>query len=422
MSSLDVGESFILFRKVNAVMKFRKSLIGILALAVVPLALNSVVFAQAPSVKVKIGVMGPFTGPAASIGTEQLNWAKLAVEDFNKSSGWSVELVQGDTQLDAKQAVTVAASMIADPDIYGVVGPSGSQEVDATGAAFKDAGLTAISPSATRTSLTTSGYSTFFRTVPTDAAQGPTDGNYMAKELGLTKIYVIDDQTSYSTGLADEVTKAFEAAGGTVVGRDSVKQTDQDFSTIVTKAAGAGAEAIFFPGQIASQGALLGKAITDQGANIKIFAADGFFSVDDFIKGAAGTTEGSYISSFAPDIHKLESSADIVKRYTDEYGDFGTFGPPTYAATTVLLEAIQRASTAGTITREAVRDEVAKTDEKLSVLGTPLSFDANGDVKDAKFFIFQVKGDNFESVPMADMTEATPDASMEATPEATASS
>jgi len=400
-------------------MKFRKSLVGILALAIVPMAFNSVVFAQAPSQTIKIGIMGPFTGPAASIGTEQLNWAKLAVEDFNKSSGWNIEMVQGDTEFDAAKAVTVAASMIADPDIYGLVGPSGSQEVEATGAALKEARLVGITPSATRTSLTLSGFDTIFRVVPTDAAQGPTDGNFMADELGWTKIYIIDDQTSYATGLADEVTKAFEAAGGTVVGRDSVKQTDQDFSTIVTKAASAGAEAIFFPGQIASQGALLGKAIADQGASIKIFAADGFFSVDDFIKGGAGTTEGSYLSSFAPDIHDLESSADIVKRYTDEYGEFGTFGPPTYAATTVLLEAIQRVAAAGDVTREAVRDEVAKTDQELSVLGTPLAFDENGDVKDAKFFIFQVQGDNFVSVPSAD-TEATAEATMgEATPEAT---
>jgi len=212
--------------------------------------------------------------------------------------------------------------------------------------------------------------------------------------------------------LADEVTKAFEAAGGKVVGRDSVKQTDQDFSTIVTKAAGAGAEAIFFPGQIASQGALLGKAIADQGASLKIFAADGFFSVDDFIKGAAGTTEGAHLSAFAPDIHNLESSADIVKRYTDEYGEFGTFGPPTYAATMVILEAIQRASEAGDVTRAAVREEVAKTDVETSVLGGPLAFDENGDVKNASFYIFEVKGDNFESVPMAATTE-------EVTPEAT---
>ena len=45
----------------------------------------------------------------------------------------------GDTQLDASKAVTVGQTMISDPDIYGVVGPSGSQEVDATGKMFADA-------------------------------------------------------------------------------------------------------------------------------------------------------------------------------------------------------------------------------------------------------------------------------------------
>src|SRR5437667_10673272 len=68
---------------------------------------------KVPDFAVKIAIMGPFTGDAASIGTEQLNWSKLAVEDFNTSSGWKVELVEGDTQLDAAKAVKVADSLIA---------------------------------------------------------------------------------------------------------------------------------------------------------------------------------------------------------------------------------------------------------------------------------------------------------------------
>lgn len=393
--------------------KFRKSIVGVLALAVVPMALNSVAFAQ-PEGTVKIGVMAPITGPAGSIGTEQLNWAKLAVADFNAASGWNVELVEGDTQIDPAIAVTVAESMIADPEIYGVVGPAGSQEVAATGAAFAEANLVTISGSATDPALTTGDFDTFFRVVPTDADQGPTDGNFIANELGATMLFVIDDQTSYAVGLADQASAAFEAAGGTIVGRESVTQDDQDFSTIVTKAAGAGAEVIFFPGQIASQGALVAQAIAEQGADIILFGADGFQSVDDFIKGSAGTAEGAYVSAFAPDIHNLESSADVVARYTEQYGEFGTFGPPTYAATMVVLEAMWRASEAGELSREAVVAEVANTDQELSVLGSPLAFNENGDVEGAAFYIFQVKGDNFELVPTA--------AEMEPEPEATASS
>jgi branched-chain amino acid transport system substrate-binding protein len=393
--------------------KFRKFAAVLIVFSLVLVAFNSIAFAQAmvPDVPVKIGIMAPITGPAASIGTEQLNWGKLAVEDFNKATGWNVEVVEGDTQIDPAIAVPVAESLISDADVYGVVGPAGSQEVEATEQMFKDARLVHVSGSATRPSLTTTGFDTFFRTVPTDAAQGPTDGNFIYNALGATKLFVIDDKTSYSTGLADEASKAFEADGGTIVGREEVNQDDTDFSTLVTKIGGSGAEVVFFPGQIASQGALLAKQLQEQGVTVTVFGADGFQSVDDFIKGAAGATEGAYVSAFAPDIHKLESSADVVKRYTDEYGDFGTFGPPTYAAATVVLEAMQRAYEAGTLTREAVRDEVAKTNQELSVLGTPLAFDENGDVLNASFYIFQVVGDNFELVPSSEMMmpEMTPE-------------
>jgi len=402
-------------------MKFRKSLIGVLALAVVPMAFNSVVFAQAPTVKVKIGVMAPITGPAASIGTEQLNWAKLAVDDFNAASGWSVEAVEGDTQLDPSVAVTVAESMIADADIYGVVGPAGSQEVEGTEPKFKEAGLVHISGSATRPSLTTTGFETFFRTVPNDDAQGPVVASFIINVLKSKSAFLIDDKTSYSTSLANIAGEALEAAGITTE-RDQVNQADTDFSSLVTKIKASGSEVIFFPGQIASQGALLAQQLKEQGVKTVLFGADGFFSADDFIKGAAGANEGSYASAFAKDIHSVEGSADVVKRYTEKYGEFGTFGPPTYAATMVVLEAMERASDAGELSRATVLAEVAETDIEASVLGDPLSFDENGDVVGADEYIFQVQGDSFVQVSSSKeleaMTEGTPEM-MEATPEAT---
>ena len=136
----------------------RKTVFVLLLLSIV-LTLNGVAFAQ--DAPIKIGILGPFTGQVASIGQEQLNWAKLAVADFNEATGWNVELVEGDTQLDPAIAVTVAESLIADPDIYGVVGPAGSQEVEATQQQFKDARLVHVGSSATRPSLTTTGFDTW---------------------------------------------------------------------------------------------------------------------------------------------------------------------------------------------------------------------------------------------------------------------
>jgi branched-chain amino acid transport system substrate-binding protein len=341
-----------------------------------------------------------------------LNWAKLAVDDFNAATGWSVELVEADTQLDPAIAVTVAESLVADADIYGAVGPAGSQEAEAIGQMMADASLVQVANSATRPSLTENGWETFFRAVPNDNFQGPTVGNFLANQLGVTSLYVIDDQTSYAVTLADLAVEAFEAAGGTIAGRESVTQDDGDFSTLVTVIGSSGAQAIFFPGQIASQGAVMAQNIQEQGLDLILFGADGFQSVDDFILGAAGASEGAYVSSFAPDIHELESSAEVVARFNEQYDTgFSTFGPPSYAATQVILEAIQRAYEAGDLSREAVVAEVANTNIELSVLGTPLAFDENGEVLNGSSYIFQVQGDNFVYVPSESSMEATPEAS-----------
>ena len=69
----------------------------------------------APQVcEAKIGVMAPITGPAASIGEEQRNWALLAADRYNQENGTMFEIVEGDTQLDPAQASTVAQQFTAD--------------------------------------------------------------------------------------------------------------------------------------------------------------------------------------------------------------------------------------------------------------------------------------------------------------------
>jgi branched-chain amino acid transport system substrate-binding protein len=257
---------------------------------------------------------------------------------------------------------------------------------------FNEAGMAHVSASATDPSLTAEGGNgTFFRVVPTDADQGPTIGNYLAENLGATALFVIDDQSTYSVGLADIASDTFEEAGGEIVGRESVTQEDIDFSALVTSIDSTGADAVFFPGQIASQGATLAQQLAEQGVEVILMGADGFFSPDDFIGAAAGATEGAYATSFAPDVHELEAAADVVERYTEEYGDFGTFGPPAYVAATVVLEAMYRVYEAdGELSREAVAAEVAATEFEDSILGIPIAFQENGNLDGGSFFIFQV--------------------------------
>ena len=164
-----------------------------------------------------IGLAAPFTGPAADIGNQQVRWAKYYVKRWNAqkaNKNKQIKVVPGDTQLgnDTAFAVRVAKSFASNSKLLGVVGPAGSQEVVASTSAYKGGKLGFVSGSATRTTLTDGhtdgnrrGY--FFRIVPNDAAQAPVVANWMTKKLKWKRVYIIDDQETYSQGLANGVRK-----------------------------------------------------------------------------------------------------------------------------------------------------------------------------------------------------------------------
>ena len=342
---------------------------------------------QAASCNGSVGVMGPFTGDAASIGKEQLNWAKFAVERFNSENKTNYALVEGDTQLDPAQASTVAQQFLSNDAIKGVVGPAGSQEVEAVGPIYTRAGLGFVSGSATKTDLTDGSRPTFFRVVPRDDVQGPTDAKYMIDNLKVKKVMIIDDQTSYSTGLAD-ATDGTLKSGGVTTSRESVNQKQSDFSSLVSKVS-ADTDAVFLPWQLAAKAQVFSQQLSEQGKKAIIFGTDGLFAPEDF------KADGSYVSSFAPDIKAIPASADLVSAFTAKYGEFGTFGPPTYAATQIVLTAMNEACKAGNLDRKGVVDKLKTTNVSNSILGSDLKFNSSGDVDGAQFYIFKIQGGKY---------------------------
>jgi branched-chain amino acid transport system substrate-binding protein len=345
----------------------------------------------------KIAIMTPITGSAAWIGEQQLNFARLAVEEFNRAHGTGIGLVEGDTQLSPATAATLAQRLVSDDRVYAIVRPAGSQEVSAATPIAALANLAMISPSATNTELTEQGWRHFFRVVPRDDVQGPTAATFIVDQLGARMVWVIDDQSSYSKGLADQAERVLRQRG-VAIRRESVSQSDTDFSALVTRVKAGQPDVLFIPFQVASQAALLARQLGEQGVGARLVGGDGLFSVEEFITAAAGASEGAYASFFAPDVSAVEAARPILETYRARHGEVGPFGASAYAATMVALEAIQRVRESGTLSREAVVAEIACTDQPTSILGTPIAFDAKGDVKDATFFIFQVRGGKFEPI------------------------
>jgi branched-chain amino acid transport system substrate-binding protein len=333
-----------------------------------------------------IGVMAGFTGPRASVGQEVLHWAKFAVSQFNSQNGTQFKLVEGDIQVDPALAGTVGQQFVSDSSILGVVGPDASSAVVVAGPIFKKADMPFISGSATRVSLTDGMYPTFFRDVPNDNVQAPTDASFMVDKLKAKNVVLIDNQSDYSLGLNSAVAKLLRARG-VKVQRLSTTAMQSDFSSLVPKI-GPDVSVVFMPLEVPADAQIFAQQLAAQGNHAIVFGSDSVFSPSDF------HPNGGYVSSFAPDIHQIPADASLVKAYQAQYGKFVTpFGPPVYAAANALLRAIKAACAKGTPTRATVLAQLRKTDIPRSILGGPLSFKRNGEPASSTFYVYKIQGD-----------------------------
>jgi len=345
-----------------------------------------------------IGFMAPVTGPAASIGIQQVHWAQYYVSTYNKTHKTKFKLQTEDTQLGAPtgtaEALKGAQALAGGSSVLGVVGPAGSNEIVGVTKSLKDAGLAWVSGSSTRTTLTTDGTRTgyMFRTVPPDAVQGTTAANYILNKLKYKRVYIIDDQETYSTGLADAVEQKLKAAGVTV-SRDGVSQQQSDFSSLIAKIA-RDTQLVYIPWQLPPKGQAFGNQMKAAGkGSIKLMGADGLYDSSFASVGAH-----VYDTNFP-----LNPKSKIIAGFKKGHsGDGEYFGAPTYAATQVVGTAIDRACKKGSATRATVRAAIRSTNipAAQSLIGVALRFNRNGDLSTLhKFGLYKSNGTDF--VPIA---------------------
>jgi branched-chain amino acid transport system substrate-binding protein len=339
----------------------------------------------------------PLTGGAAFLGQEQMSWASYAVKTLAKSYGLKIKLVGGDTPVEqgATPAQDLAQKYVGDKHVVAILGPSTSGAVAASTQTYFSAGIAHLSPSATRTDLTKTvsgvkeGTPAFFRDVPGDYIQGPSDANFMIKNLKVKKVVIMDFQEPYSLGLADSVETTLKAANVTTI-RLSAPNTTTDYSAFVTKVP-SDADIVFFPTQKPADAQTFAQQLLEQGKKAKVFGGDG--SNDS----TAFKVPGSYVSNFAPDITGIAADKALVAGWqkANPGKTVGSFGPPAYGATQILMDAIHLACVAdhGVIkSRRDVLRKVKQVSIKNWILGGAFKWSTkSNDPLNAKFYIFQIQ-------------------------------
>ena len=358
---------------------------------------SSVTKTQAINCKntVKLALITPLTGGGGFIGQEQLAWAKYGVKTLAKKYGLKVQLLQGDTPIEKGngEAVVVAQKFISDPSVLVTIGPATSGGAAAASAALTAAGIAQISPSATRTSLTKGANkeatNAFFRVVPGDYIQGPSDATYMVDKLKAKKVAIVDFQEPYSVGLADAAETVLKKKNVSIT-RLSTSVNTTDFSSLVTRVPN-DADIVFFPTQQAADAQTFAQQMLEQGKKAKVFGGDGTNSPTAF------KVAGSYVSNFAPDISGIPANKALIDGWKKDNpsATLGSFGPPSYLAVEVALNAIKKACDGGKGTianRKLVIRNVKKINLKTTLLGGPFRFSTkSNDPLNGKFYVFQIQ-------------------------------
>jgi branched-chain amino acid transport system substrate-binding protein len=342
--------------------------------------------------KVSLGFLGPLTGPAGFLGQEQISWLRFGAQKYNKANGTRFAVVQGDTQLKAPVARTVARRFVSDSKILAVIGGSESQAVRVSGNLFEKANLASISGSATAVDLTKGRpYTTFFRVVPNDGVQGPQVVTYVAGNLKAKKVVVIDSQDDYSLPLSSAISRGLRARD-VEVSRESVSADDTDFSSIVANVE-SDVDVVVFATQVATAANTLSNQLREQGKKAIVFGTDGAYSPSQF------KPRSGYVSVFAPDLHFDRKARALIREYNrwSKNKEFGSFGPATYMAGLVAMSAITKACGDGATTRAEVVTFVRRTNIP-SLFGGTIRFSRVGDPLPTKFVIYKITNGTYSPV------------------------
>jgi len=337
---------------------------------------------------ITIGFQGPLSGDNAQLGINGEDGVKTAVDEANKKGDlpFTLKLSSSDDIGKPEQGATAAQRLIDDKSVVGVVGPMFSGATKAAEPAFTQASLLSVSPSATNPKLTSLGFSTFFRVVPPDEAQGQEAANYMTKALKAKTVFSLDDKSEYGTGLSTVIEKQATTNGAKVT-HDGIPPT-KDYTAEADKIVAAKPDALYYSGYYAEFG-LLVRALKGKGFAGKILSGDG--SNDDKFIAAAGAdnAEGVYLTCPCGDANTDPKAAGFLTSFKATNGGAkpGTYSPEAYDATNAIISVLK-----GLGNDASDRMKVAAAFKKVDFTGITkqIKFTETGEVTQKIVFVYKV--------------------------------
>lgn len=348
--------------------------------------------AQAQTV-VRIGHVGPVSGPQAHYGRDNENGARMAVEELNAQgvtiAGKKVrfELIAEDDAADPKQG-TAAAQKLCDAKVNGVVGHLNSGTTIPAAKVYSQCGLPMVTPSATNPELTQLGYKNVYRLLANDNALGAGLAQHASQVLKVKKVAIIDDRTAYGKGVADVFAKTAKSLGIEVVSQQYTNDKAVDFMAILTAIKSRKPDAIFFGGMDPQAGPMLRQMQQLGLSKAYLFGGDGICTdkLKDLASGAR-TLSNVVCAVGGAAIEKMPNGKDWRARYDAKFPkQFQVYSPYTYDATMVLVDAMKRANS---VDPKVYGPKLAATN--YQGVTAKVAFEPQGDLKNPAMTLYVYK-------------------------------
>ena len=340
---------------------------------------------------IKIGALGPLTGPLAIYGVSATNGLKLAIDEINANGGIlgkQVELNLLDEKGDSTEAVN-AYNKLVDWGMVALVGDITSKPSVAVAEVAAQDGIPMITPTGTQLNITEAG-SNIFRVCFTDPYQGEVLAKFAKESLkAKTAAVVVNNSSDYSDGVANAFIAEAEKQGIEVVAKEGYSDGDKDFKAQLTKIAQKNPDILFVPDYYEQDG-LIAMQAREVGIKATIVGPDGWDGVAKTVDPSSySAIENVYFANHYSTKDSNERIQNFIKNYKEKYNDEpSAFSALSYDAAYILKAAIEKA---GTTDKEAVVKAIKEVD--FDGITGHLTYDEkNNPVKDVKI-IKIVNGD-----------------------------